>query len=117
MTAYALAHLHSQPPFHDDVFTYMERIQDTLDPFGGRFLVHGTGPEVLEGPIEGSYVLVEFPDMDKAREWYASEAYQAILPMRINRIEGTVVLLRGVPSDYDAAATGRAMRAAQTPDP
>jgi uncharacterized protein (DUF1330 family) len=113
MTAYALAHLRPQPPLHEDVFTYMERIQDTMDPFGGRFLVHGTAPDVIEGPLEGAYVLIEFPDMDKARAWYESDAYQAILPMRTDNIEGTAVLLQGVPPGYDAAATAKAMRAAQ----
>ncbi|MER7545295.1 DUF1330 domain-containing protein [Actinomadura sp.] len=113
MTAYALAHLRPQPPLHEDVFTYMERIQDTMDPFGGRFLVHGTAPDVIEGPLEGAYVLIEFPDMDKARAWYESDAYQAILPMRTDNIDGTAVLLQGVPPGYDAAATAKAMRAAQ----
>ena len=113
MTAYALAHLRPQPPLHEDTFTYMERIQDTLDPFGGRFLVHGSNPDVIEGPLEGSYVLLEFPDMDRARGWYESDAYQAILPMRTDHIDGTLVLLQGVPPNYDAAATGKAMRAAR----
>lgn len=114
MTAYALAHLRPQPPLHDDVFVYIERIQDTMDPFGGRFLVHATDTEVIEGPVEGGYVLIEFPDMDKARAWYRSDAYREILPMRTDNMEGTVVLLQGVPPNYDAAATGRAMRAAQS---
>ncbi|WP_307829396.1 DUF1330 domain-containing protein [Actinomadura viridis] len=35
------------------MFTYFERIQESLDPFGGRFLVHGTGPEVLEAHWRG----------------------------------------------------------------
>lgn len=113
MTAYALAHLRPQPPLHEDVFVYIERIQATLDPFGGRFLVHGSNPDVIEGPLEGSYVLIEFPDMGKARGWYESDAYQAILPMRTDHIDGTAVLLQGVPPNYDAAATGKAMRAAQ----
>ncbi|GAA3942027.1 hypothetical protein GCM10023085_24640 [Actinomadura viridis] len=52
-SAYALAHLHPRPPLHDEVFTYFERIQESLDPFGGRFLVHGTGPEVLEAHWRG----------------------------------------------------------------
>ena len=38
--AYAIAHLRT-PQFNDDVLDYLERIQATLDPFGGRFLVHG----------------------------------------------------------------------------
>ncbi|MFD0687713.1 DUF1330 domain-containing protein [Actinomadura fibrosa] len=113
MTAYALAYMRPQPPLHDDVFTYIERIQDTMDPFGGRFLVHNTQAEVLEGPFEGAYVLIEFPDMEQARAWYASDAYQEILPMRTDHIEGTTVLLRGVPDGYDPTATAKAMREAQ----
>jgi uncharacterized protein (DUF1330 family) len=113
MTAYALAHLVPEPPLHDDVFVYMERIQETMDPFGGRFIVHAAHTEVIEGPFEGGYVIIEFPDMDEARAWYASDAYQAILAMRTDNIPGTTVLLQGTPPNYDAAATGRALRAAQ----
>ncbi|XRQ12484.1 DUF1330 domain-containing protein [Actinomadura welshii] len=113
MTAYALAHLHPQPPLHDDVFVYMDRIQATMDPFGGRFLVHGTSPEVVEGPLDGMYVLIGFPDMDKAKAWYESDAYQAILPMRTDNMDGTAVLLHGVPEGYDAAETARALQEAQ----
>ncbi|MFI0373716.1 DUF1330 domain-containing protein [Actinomadura sp. 1N219] len=113
MTAYALAHLHPQPPLHDDVFTYMHRIQATMDPFGGRFLVHGSNPEVIEGPVDGGFVLIGFPDIDSARAWYASDAYQAILPMRTDHMEGTAVLLHGVPDGYDAAATAEKLRTAQ----
>ncbi|TMQ99890.1 DUF1330 domain-containing protein [Actinomadura soli] len=113
MTAYALAHLHPQPHLHDDVFTYMERIQATMDPFGGRFLVHGSAPEVKEGPLDGGYVLIEFPDIDKARAWYESDAYQAILPMRTGHMDGTAVFLHGVPDGYDAATTAKNLRDAQ----
>ncbi|TDE26344.1 DUF1330 domain-containing protein [Actinomadura sp. 6K520] len=115
MTAYALAHLHPPATLHEEVFTYMERIQATLDPFGGRFLVHGSVPEVMEGPLDGAYVLIEFPDMDNAKRWYESDGYQAILPMRTDHMKGTAVLLPGVPEGYDPAATAAAFRTAQTP--
>lgn len=39
--------------------------------------------EVLEGdPIEGG-VILRFPDMDAARDWYRSPEYQAALPHRL----------------------------------
>ena len=38
-TAYAVAHLRT-PTLNEDVVEYLERIQDTMDPFGGRFAVH-----------------------------------------------------------------------------
>ncbi|MGW4721898.1 hypothetical protein [Streptomyces sp. NPDC004291] len=50
MTAYALGNLHPKPVLDEEVLTYMERVQDTLDPYGGRFLVHGAPTrEVPEG--------------------------------------------------------------------
>ncbi|MEV4002100.1 DUF1330 domain-containing protein [Actinomadura sp. NPDC049753] len=113
MTAYALAHMTPQPPLPEDVFVYMESIQETMDPFGGRFIVHASETEVVEGPFDGAYVIIEFPDMDKARDWYNSDAYQAIAAKRSDHIPGHLVLLQGVPPDYDVAATGKALRAAQ----
>ena len=44
-SAYAIAHLRT-PQLNDDVLDYLERIQATLDPFGGRFLVHGAEVEI-----------------------------------------------------------------------
>ena len=45
MTAYAIANLHNPAP-HPEVAEYIESIQATLDPYGGRFLVHGARHEV-----------------------------------------------------------------------
>jgi len=41
MKGYALAHLRNTPTTHPDVFEYMEKIQSTLEPFSGRFIIHG----------------------------------------------------------------------------
>ncbi|CAL9596375.1 hypothetical protein SUDANB120_05351 [Streptomyces sp. enrichment culture] len=110
MTAYAIAHLRSET-MHEDVLTYIEAIQSTMDPFHGRFLVHGKQVEVLEGPFPGTVVVIGFPDIERARAWYASDAYQAILPLRTRHMAGEAVLVEGVPADYDAAETAAALRA------
>ena len=59
MPAYALAHLYNPSP-HPEVIEYLERIQDTLDPFEGRFLVHGPRVTVAEGEWPGTLVIIEF---------------------------------------------------------
>ncbi|GAA2395474.1 DUF1330 domain-containing protein [Streptomyces glaucosporus] len=100
MTAYAIAHLRNHPGPHPDVIAYIERIQDTLDPYSGRFLVHGGAKEVLEGQWPGDVVMIEFPGMDEARAWYDSEAYQEILPLRTDHIDGDVLLVEGVGPGY-----------------
>jgi uncharacterized protein (DUF1330 family) len=112
MTAYAVAHLRT-PSSHDDVFTYIDAIQETMDPYGGRFLVHGTDVEVIEGEWPGALVILSFPDMTAARTWYASPAYQKILPLRTAHITGEAVLAEGVVPGYDARQTATAMRAAR----
>ncbi|MFJ7202536.1 DUF1330 domain-containing protein [Streptomyces sp. NPDC098789] len=111
MTAYAIAHIRPDT-MHVDVLRYIEEIQATMDPFGGAFLVHGTTPEVLEGPFPGTVVLISFPDLDRARAWYASPAYQEILPLRTRHMPGEVVLLDGVAPGYDATRTAAALREA-----
>ncbi|MFE5772635.1 DUF1330 domain-containing protein [Streptomyces sp. NPDC056485] len=110
MTAYAIAHIRPET-LNEDVLHYIEEIQSTMDPFEGRFLVHGKEVEVLEGPFPGTVVVIAFPDMERARAWYASDAYQAILPLRTDHIPGEVILVDGVPPGYDAAKTAAALRA------
>lgn len=111
MTAYALAHL-TGPPAHlpDEVLVYMERVQGTLDPYGGRFLVHGGGVEVREGSWPGALVLIEFPDLTAARTWYESEAYTRLKPLRTRNVPGDAILVDGVAADYDPAATAALLR-------
>ncbi|MEV0720561.1 DUF1330 domain-containing protein [Asanoa sp. NPDC050611] len=109
MTAYALAHL-KNPTANADIVDYIDRIQATMDPFGGRFLAHGPKVEVHEGEWPGTVVLLEFPDADAARAWYASPAYREILPLRLNHIDGDTILFDGVPPDYDARVTAAKMR-------
>ena len=48
MTAYAVAHLRSVDQ-NAEIVDYLRRIDATLDPFEGRFVVHGVVLEVLEG--------------------------------------------------------------------
>ncbi|MFG2149550.1 DUF1330 domain-containing protein [Streptomyces sp. NPDC048696] len=111
MTAYAIANLRPTATVAEDVFVYMETIQSTLDPFDGRFLVHGATLEVREGTWPNALVIVAFPDMTAARAWYHSPAYQSLIPLRTDHIEGDLVLVEGVGEGYDPASTAAALRA------
>jgi uncharacterized protein (DUF1330 family) len=110
MTAYAIAVLRPQPPLAPEVIEYIDRVQSTFEPYGGRFIVHNKPGEWVEGPQLGELVLVEFPDLERARAWYASPAYQEILPLRADHMPGELVLIEGVPAGYDARRTAEAMR-------
>ncbi|MFH5925824.1 DUF1330 domain-containing protein [Roseomonas xinghualingensis] len=101
MPAYAAAHLR-QVSMGPEITEYLRRIDDTLRPHGGRFLIHGGAVEVKEGDWTGDLIVIEFPDLDRARAWYASPEYQAILPLRTGKATGEVVLLGGVPEGHRA---------------
>lgn len=110
MSAYALAHLREIDP-HPDVLEYLERIQSTLDPFSGRFIVHGGTVHVREGTWPGNLVIIEFPSITEARSWYESSAYQEILPLRTRHIAGDTILVEGVEPDHDSARMAAELRA------
>jgi uncharacterized protein (DUF1330 family) len=103
MTAYAVAHLRSVDQ-NAEIVDYLRRIDATLDPFEGRFVVHGVLPEVLEGDWPGVLVVIGFPDLAAARAWYDSLGYQEILPLRTRNADGVTFLVDGVPDGYRAAS-------------
>ena len=102
MPAYAIGIIRV-PQLNDAIRSYLERIDATLTPFGGRFLIHGGGPyRCLEGDPGADLIVIEFADMDHATRWYDSAAYQAIKPLRTGHSAGTVFLADGVPPGYRA---------------
>ncbi|MGW2277966.1 DUF1330 domain-containing protein [Streptomyces sp. NPDC001770] len=86
-----------------DIAEYIERIEGTMAPYGGRFLVHGGRLVAHEGEWDGDLVVLEFPDTAAAQEWYESPAYQAILPLRTEHATSMVAVVEGVGDDYRAA--------------
>ncbi|WP_344533250.1 DUF1330 domain-containing protein [Streptomyces albiaxialis] len=110
--AYAVAQLHHEAPPGEDIAVYLERIQGTLDPYGGRFVAHDPQPEVLEGDFGGYVVVIGFPDMAAARAWYRSPAYQEILPLRTRTVGGTALLVEGKPPEYDPGSAAAHVRSA-----
>ena len=62
---------------------YRRQVPATLESYGGRFAVRGGRYETLEGSWRPQRIVVlEFPDFDRAKQWYASPEYQAIVPLR-----------------------------------
>lgn len=101
MTAYAIAHLHDVE-FGPEIVQYLERIAETLLPFGGKFVVHGARPDVREGDWNGDLIMIAFADLANARAWYESENYQRILPLRMRNSRGAVILIDGVEEGHRA---------------
>lgn len=111
MRAYAIAHLQEAAP-HPEIAEYIERLPGTFGPFGGRYLVHAKQHEVKEGDWPGSVVMIGFPGLAEARAWWDSPAYRAIAPLRSRHIDGDIILVEGVPEDYDPTPAAQALRRA-----
>lgn len=99
MSAFAVGNL-TRVDMGPAIVGYLKGIDATLAPFGGKFRVHGDPVELLEGEFRGDLIMIEFPDMENARQWYASPAYQAILPLRTGHSSGAIFLVAGVPDDH-----------------
>lgn len=94
MPAYLVAHVEvTDPDKYDD---YKRLVPASLAKFGGRFLVRGPVPEVLEGSWQPKrLVIVEFPSVEQAHAWYRSPEYAPAKALRQAASEGTFVLLEG----------------------
>jgi reactive intermediate/imine deaminase len=91
---------------------YLEKVEATFRPYGGKWLVLGQHDEVLEGAWPGSVVLMEFPDRDAATAWYHSPAYQEILHLRTDNVVSDVILVDQVDPHFTSARFARNVRAA-----
>ena len=101
MNAYAVAHVQSAQP-SPEILDYPQHVDETLAPYGGRFLVHGDTGETREGPFTGNVIVIQFPDRDSANGWYDSPAYQQIRPLRTRNTTGWVILVNGVEDNHHA---------------
>jgi uncharacterized protein (DUF1330 family) len=78
------------------------RIEATMAPYDGRFLVHGGALVALEGEWDGDVVVIAFPSRGAAQQWYDSPAYREILPLRTGNARSIAAIVEGVPAGYRA---------------
>jgi uncharacterized protein (DUF1330 family) len=96
MPAYVVAFVdvHDRDRFAKE---YLPPIAATLAPFGGRVLAASDEALTLEGTVPpGRAVILEFPDLDRARGWYSSDAYAPLIELRKSIATTSLVILPGV---------------------
>lgn len=77
--------------------TYRTRAAASIEKYGGRYLVRGGAVERLEGNWHpGTIVIVEFPDAEQVRRWYASPEYAEALEIRDQALSRNLILVEGV---------------------
>ena len=81
MSAYLIANVDIKDA--EKFAEYMKATPAIIKQFGGRFLVRGGDFEICEGIWNPKrLVLVEFESMQKAKQFYNSPEYQAIIDLR-----------------------------------
>lgn len=71
---------------------YRKLVPATLEPYGGRFLARGGRVETLEGDWDPKrIVVIEFPTLERARAWWASEEYRIPKQMRMESAETRMI--------------------------
>ncbi len=76
---------------------YKRLVPPTLAEYGGRFVARGGAAEALEGDWSPRRVVIlEFPSAEKARGWWASEAYAPAKELRQATADSKLILVEGV---------------------
>lgn len=113
MSTYLINHLRIPADVpNEQGLSYLERVEATVAPFGGKWLAQGAPDVVVEGAWPGSVVLMEFPDRTAAESWYNSAAYQEIKPLRVGSSIADLVLIDSVPEGFTVAGFAGQVRAA-----
>lgn len=100
MTTYLINHLRIPGDIpNSDGLTYLEEVEATVAPYGGKWLAQGP-VDVVEGAWPGSVVLMEFPSREAATKWYDSAEYAAIRPLRINNAISDLILIDQLPAGF-----------------
>ena len=96
MAGYFIAHVDVHD--WDAMRQYQRQIFKTLEPFGGRVVAADAGRPLEGSPPPNLNVIILFETADRAKAWYDSGAYQAIIPEReAASAAQTVMILQGLP--------------------
>ena len=96
MSAYVISEVDVRDPA--DFETYRTIAAKAIAQYGGRYLVRGGAASIAEGgPAPKNIIVVEFPSMEKLRQWYASPEYAQALKVRRTALDRRLIFIEGVP--------------------
>lgn len=84
---------------------YKQLAPPTVAAYGGRYLVRGGATETLEGTWSPTrIVLLEFPTVERAREWWNSPEYAPAKAVRQASSHTELLLVEGLPPGMEPAS-------------
>ena len=95
MPAYVIALVDIKDPVRYE--DYRRLVLPTITAYDGRFIARGGRTEVLEGAwAPRRVVILEFPSVERAKEWWHSPEYSEAKAIRQATSEGTLIVIEGV---------------------
>lgn len=89
----AFVEIHDQDTYRDE---YMPKLLETLAEYDAKVLVSTESVVVLEPPWPtGRTVILEFPNIDRARLWYQSDKYSRLIELRLRIASSSLALVQG----------------------
>jgi uncharacterized protein (DUF1330 family) len=77
---------------------YRTLAEASIAKYGGRYIARGGEIDAVEGGWAPKHVvIVEFPSMARARDWYASPDYAEALKVRRHALKRRLIFVDGVP--------------------
>lgn len=69
----------------------------SVEAFDGKFIVRGGKTESLEGNWNPErFVIIEFPSVERAKEWWNSELYSKAKEIRYKNADSRMLVVEGV---------------------
>jgi len=76
---------------------YVEKVSLIVKKFEGEYLVRAGDYKVMEGQWKyPRTVVIRFPSYKKALEWYNSEEYQPVKPIRLANSVANGIIIQGI---------------------
>ena len=75
---------------------YIVKVKPIVEKYGGKYLVRAGEYKVIDG--EWKYprtVVIKFPTYEKALEWYNSEEYKPVRPIRLENTVTNGIIIKG----------------------
>lgn len=95
MSAYVIVEINVHDPIGYE--EYKKRAGAAVEAHGGKYIVRGGQTEVLEGDWQPKRIVVlEFPSMDRAKEWLNCEEYREPRKMRHATARTNMIVVEGV---------------------
>jgi len=75
---------------------YVQKIPEFIKKHGGRYLVQGVKPELMEGDwVPDRLVVLEFPSPDDAKSFLSDPDAQALFALRHKTTKSNLILAAG----------------------